>query len=65
MWKQAIGDKSVILLNNAKACVDILLGIIAIISGTRTLDSYIEDMRDRGQIDERITEVRKALSVLL
>jgi len=61
MWKDAIGDKNVVLLNNAKACVDIMLGVIAIKSGKRTLDSYIEDMRDRGQTEERIQEVKTAL----
>jgi len=62
MWSNAIGANNVILLNNPKSCVDVMLGIIAVKSGTRTLDKYMEDMRDRGQTEERINEVKVALS---
>jgi hypothetical protein len=41
-----------------------MLGVIAIGTKSRTLDSYAEDLRDRGQTEERIAEVKKALAVL-
>jgi len=61
MWKDAIGPDHVILVNNPKACVDVMLGVIAIASQARTLDGYLGDMRDRGQAQERINEVKQAL----
>jgi len=39
-----------------------MLGAIAITSGTRTLDTYVEDMKKREQTKERIDEVCKALN---
>jgi len=64
LWQQAIGVDHVIRINNPKACVDVMLGIIAIKSGKRTLATYIDDMEDRGQTNERIQEVKTSLSVL-
>jgi hypothetical protein len=37
-----------------KACVDVMLGAIALLSRTRTLDEYVDgDMVERGQTPER------------
>jgi len=63
-WKQAIGEHNVLRINNPKACVDVMLGVIAIISGKRTLDTYTSDLRNRGQTEDRIVEVITILSVL-
>jgi hypothetical protein len=38
-----------------------MLGAIAMTSGVRNLESYVKDMLDRGQDEERITEVTIAL----
>lgn len=38
-----------------------ILGAIALTSGVRTLETYVRDMRDRGQDEERIKEVTFAL----
>jgi len=35
-------------MNTPKACIDVILGVIAITSGSRTLDTYVDDMRERG-----------------
>eukprot|EP01124_Arcella_intermedia_P033681 TRINITY_DN8145_c0_g1_i1.p1 TRINITY_DN8145_c0_g1~~TRINITY_DN8145_c0_g1_i1.p1 ORF type:complete len:294 (+),score=67.95 TRINITY_DN8145_c0_g1_i1:40-921(+) len=63
-WKKAIGDDFVIRVNNPKACVDVMLGVIAISSGRRTKDTYALDMRERGQTEDRIAEVLAALAHL-
>jgi len=64
-WQQAIGNNHVIRINNPKACVDVMLGVIAIMSGKRNLSTYVDDMTERGQTAERVAEVKTALSVLV
>ena len=60
-WQATLGSERVLEISNPKACIDVILGAIAITSGTRTLDLYIKDMVDRGQTKERIDEVSNAL----
>lgn len=57
-----MGPERVIIFETPKASVDIVLGLIALTAGVRNLESYIKDMEDRGQDEERIKEVRTALS---
>lgn len=47
-------------IQNAKACVDVILGAIALTAG-RTLEQYVEDMKEKLQGEDRIEEVVKAL----
>lgn len=63
-WREAIGNR-VVILRDPKANIDMKLGIIAILSGTRTLSEYLNDMRDREQTQERIELVRTALEPIL
>lgn len=66
-WRKAFGKERVILLREDKAVADVTLGIFAVMTGSRTLDQYCEDMktkRDKAQTDDRIAEVRKALEQL-
>jgi hypothetical protein len=60
-WESMVGANRIMKLENPKACVDAMLGVISICSGSRTLDTYITDMVDRGQDEERIAQVRAAL----
>ncbi len=60
-WAEAIGPERILDVQTPKACIDVVLGAIAITSGARNLEEYIKDMRDRGQTNERIKEVTKAL----
>ena len=60
-WVNTLGVQRVLDVSTPKACIDVMLGTIALTSGTRTLQGYIEDMRDRGQSEERIDEVKYAL----
>lgn len=71
-WERLLGKDHVIHLPDDRAIGDITLGLYAIVSGARTLDEYIQDMRTRPlnlagdvsfepQSDERIQQVAKAL----
>lgn len=64
LWEEALGKKRILRMKTPKACIDVILGVIAIISGARTLPGYIKDMKDRGQSKDRIEEVVHALKVL-
>lgn len=60
-WAEALGPERILDVQTPKACIDVVLGAIAITSGARNLEGYIKDMRDRGQTNERIKEVTKSL----
>ena len=60
-WSANLGSERVLQMNTPKACVDVMLGAIAITSGKRNLEEYVKDMRDRGQDKDRIKEVVGAL----
>ena len=60
-WSDTIGTERVLEVNSPKACIDVILGAIAITTGARTLEEYVTDMITRGQTNERIKEVTQAL----
>ena len=64
LWEEALGKKRILRMKTPKACIDVILGVIAITSGARSLEGYIKDMQDRGQSKDRIVEVKNALKVL-
>lgn len=47
-WKNSIGKERILNIKTPKACIDVILGAIAITSGARTLETYVNDMIDRG-----------------
>jgi hypothetical protein len=63
LWVETIGEERVLEIVTPKACIDVILGAIALTSGTRNLEGYIKDMEDRGQDQGRILEVTKALKL--
>lgn len=60
-WYQGIGEERVLNIVTPKACIDVMLGAIALTSGSRDLEGYVEDMKKRGQDEGRIKEVTNAL----
>ncbi len=66
-WQKMIGNERVQRLDVPKAVVDIILGIIAIGSKSRTRSQYLNDLRGKGkdpnrvQDESRISEVDKVL----
>lgn len=62
-WIAALGEERVLYVKTPKACIDVILGAIALTSGSRTLDEYILDMKERGQSSDRLDEVLNALGL--
>lgn len=60
-WEKTLGEERVIVFNDPKAAIDVILGLIAITSGSRNLDDYIKDMKQRGQSDQRMELVQQVL----
>lgn len=67
-WRDAgFPSDHIIKLGNDQSIGDLTLGLLAIMTGSRTLDEFCEDMvttRDKAQSDDRIAEIRTALSLI-
>ena len=69
-WTDALGQENVLILEDPKSVVDVMLGAIALVSESRDLDSYIADLKglgadpDRTQTPKRIKDVTKSLKNL-
>lgn len=63
-WEKLLAPQHVIKINEEKAIVDLMLGIISMVSSTRDLETYKIDMKDRGQTQARIEGVSKSLKGL-
>ena len=48
MWVEALGADRILSILDPKACVDTMLGVVAISSGKKTLEGYLEDLNERG-----------------
>jgi len=59
-WKDLMGER-LIILKEDKAIVDVMLGIISMMSGVRNLDTYAKEMEERGQSSDRIDTVTDAI----
>jgi len=74
-WRSVLGTERVVLAEREdKAVADLILGVAAVMSGSRTIDEYCDDMKQRTNADtgksepqspERIAFVRKALQPLM
>lgn len=63
-WEKALGKDWVVPLGSDQAIADVTLGVFALRTGVRTLDSYLEDLKTKRavpQTDERVEEVRASL----
>ena len=63
-WIQQIGvenTEKIIPVHEEKSVIDLILGVIAMTSHARTLDSYRTDMVQRGQTSTRVANVDKSL----
>lgn len=63
-WENVLGKEKVIKLKSDLAIADVTLGLFAIVTGKRTLEQYLQDMKARGQDEQRITEVGESLKAL-
>jgi len=64
-WKAVVGEDRILELIDPKSIVDIMLGAIALVGRTRTLDEYKSDLEARGQTPERIADVSRCLHVVM
>ena len=63
-WATVLPSERILRIEDPRSIIDVLLGALAILEGTATLDGYQADMRSRNQTDERIAEVVRALGGL-
>ncbi len=66
-WIEYLGSDNadkIIRVYDEKSIIDLMLGTISMVSGARTLDSYISDMKGRGQTRMRINNVQRSLQGL-
>jgi len=63
-WQRILGKDRVLCLQTPKAVVDCILGAIAITSGERTHEEYTEDLKERGQTEDRQREIQVALACI-
>lgn len=61
-WNMVVGQGNVLRVEDPKACIDVMLGAIAISQGARGLEEYVRDLIERGQDAERQGMVRRALA---
>ena len=63
-WEKLLAPEHVVKIGEEKAIVDLMLGIISMVSSARSLETYKIDMLDRGQTQARIEGVSKSLEGL-
>lgn len=63
-WKEVLPAEHLIHMKEDKSIVDLMLGVIAMVSNARNLDAYTADMKSRGQDIKRISTVSSALTPL-
>lgn len=64
-WKTVIPEERLLIIEDPKAIVDVLLGALVVTEKTAySLDDYIRHMEERGQTEKRRAEVRQALENL-
>lgn len=63
-WEDLLAPQHVVEISEEKAIIDLMLGIISMVSSSRDLETYKIDMKDRGQTQARIEGVSKSLKGL-
>lgn len=59
-WSQVIPSENILLIDDPKAIVDVMMGALALMEGT-DIDNYIVDMNNRGQTLLRQSQTKNAL----
>lgn len=63
-WIAALGEEWILEIKTPYVVIDVILGVIALTSGSRTIEEYVEDLKARGQSAERIEEIKSSLRKL-
>jgi len=59
-WRAVMGER-LLILKDPKAIVDVMLGLIAMLTGVKSMSDYEEDLKGRGQSASRIKTVKDTL----
>lgn len=60
-WNHVIPFYRILKLQTPKAIVDVMLGVLAVRCGERTVSAYVKDLVERGQGEDRQLEVEEIL----
>ena len=60
-WQSVLPAAHILKIEDPKAIVDVLLGVMAIVGGGADLDTFIADMRGRDQLDLRQDQAHRTI----
>lgn len=63
-WASVIPPENILIIDDPKAIVDVMMGALALVGGSNDLDGYLVDMTERGQTSLRKEQTAKALEGL-
>lgn len=63
-WAGVIPPENILIIDDPKAIVDVMMGALALVGGSNDLDGYLVDMTERGQTALRREQTVKALEGL-
>ena len=63
-WSDVILPENILLIDEPDSIVDVMLGAMALVSGSSNLDTFMEDMKEREQSEERRNQTARALQNL-
>jgi len=63
-WASVIPRENILIIDDPKAIVDVMMGALALVEGSVDLDAYLVDMQGRGQTALRQGQTMKALGDL-
>lgn len=64
LWGEVLPPENILVIDDPKAIVDVMLGAVAIVGGAKDLAGYVKDMQRRQQTPERVQGVTKTLAAL-
>jgi len=60
-WASVIPEENILIIDDANSIIDVMLGALALKSGTSDLDTYLIDMKSRENVPLRIEQTERAL----
>jgi hypothetical protein len=63
-WSGVLPSEHILVIEDPKAVVDVILGVLAIENGGLSLEQYVQEMKSRDQTDKRCDDVSQALGGL-
>jgi hypothetical protein len=64
LWSEVLPRENILVIDDSKAILDIMLGVLAIMEGKRDVDGYVADLQARAESEGRQGEARRALTAL-